>query len=433
MDDRAYRMPLADLPASVLAQILCHVARSDQTGLIEALKARGYATILSVLQSAPQFLAHVDTPTWLRMITDAPDYIPVARDVEEMRYKYRVHDLCDLVRRGGRTAPTARALLQRLRTSAGYADGSPHATLLDDGIAGRARRYPAVPDDTTGDRRLDFMHHVWNATSENHLRVYAREVAALRGQPVLRCNRVPNALQHADRCFCCACVHGPYGPIEVWDTRKVRHMRSAFQNFPEGQLDLAFWDTSRVTCMADMFANMTGKRVVRARRYGTSAEQPNARAVVGVVAGLSDWNTRSATDMSGMFHNCEWTPDVRRWLTSNVTDMSGMFACGSAPERGMCNPDVSRWDTGALENAESMFEGLRRFNCDLGRWDTRRLRVTTRMFRNAGMFDADISRWDMRSVTDADEMFDGCPISDARKPRTTSRARLAAKLALRMS
>lgn len=393
--DGEYRLPLLQLPSHVLAMILCNVARSDAQNLIEALKARGYGTILSVLESAPPFLAHVDTPTWVRMLTDAPSYTPVARDVAEMRYKYRVHDLCDLVRLGGRAAHTARALLERLRTSAGYADGSPQATLLDDGIAGRPRRYPAVPDTTRdGDgRRFDFMHHVWNATSALRLRTYAREVPNARHQQPL----------HAGNCFCRACVHGPYGPIEVWDTRKVRHMRSAFLNFPEGQLDLAIWDTSRVTCMADMFSNMTGRHV-----------------------GLRDWNTRSATDMSGMFSNCEWTPDVRSWVTSNVADMSAMFSCReSAPERGLCNPDVSKWDTGALENAEEMFMGLRRFNCDVSRWDTRRLRVTSRMFLNAGAFDADISRWDVRSVTDAEGMFDGCPIPDPHKPRTNRRARLA--------
>lgn len=410
MTDREDRMTLLKLPSHALAMILCNVARSDaQMGLIEALKARGFGTLLGVLASAPQFLAHVDTPTWLRMVTDAPTYAPVARDVAEMRYKFRVHDLCDLVRLAGRTAHTARAVLQRLRASGEYADGSPQATLLDDGIAGRPRRYPAVPAGAGDDR--SFMHQVWDATSELHLRVYARQV--------------PNARQphphHATSCSCRACVHGSYGPIEVWDTRKVRDMRSAFLTCSEGQqLDLAFWDTSRVTCMADMFRNMTGK--ARRVRPGRTARGGS------VVTGLRDWNTRSATDMSGMFHNCDWTPDVRNWVTSRVKNMSEMFSHAQADsDGGACNPDVSTWDTSALEIADRMFMGLRLFNCDLSRWDTRRLRDTTQMFQNAGAFDTDLSRWDMRSVTDAEGMFDECPISESRKPRTNRRARLAEK------
>jgi hypothetical protein len=57
-----------------------------------------------------------------------------------------------------------------------------------------------------------------------------------------------------------------------------------------------------------------------------------------------------------------------------------------------CNPDVRKWDTSALEDAESMFTGL-------------------------VLFDRDLSKWDTRSLTNANGMFDGCPITESHKPR----------------
>ena len=173
--------------------------------------------------------------------------------------------------------------------------------------------------------------------------------------------------------------------------------------------------------MNDMFLNMT---------------------TAWTVTGLRNWNTSSVSDMTRMFFNCDWTPDVEDWVTSSVRDAPSMFECkslvgrdepagpdggGHEPQRearGACNPDVSRWDTRALENAERMFRNLVQFNRDLSRWDTRRLRRASYMFVNARSFDADLSNWDMTSVrgaADVTRMFDGCPIPDSHKPRVTER------------
>ena len=387
MTSREYRMPLSELPVHVLTQILCSVAsesednwhrrRDDgaQMGLIEVLKARGYATILGVLAKAPRFLAYIDTPTWVRMATDAPNYAPIAADVGEMRYTFRVHDLCDLVRLNGRTAPSARALLQRLRTSGGYADGSPHATLLDDGIAGNPCRYPAVqvgyPDVRDG-YGYEFKRAVYEAV-----------------------------------------VNGDesHGPIEVWDTRAVGSMHGAFYCLCElPALDLAFWDTSRTTCMASMFED------------------------ADLVSGLRDWNTRSVTDMGKMFRNCVWTPDVKSWVTSRVTDMSWTFSYSlrasdtwrynadrmtvhgascrrivrnPKPGTATCNPDVSKWDVSAVDKADGMFAGAARFDGDVSRWDTRRLQWAEGMFSGASSFRSDIARWNTRNVDTMESMFRG--------------------------
>jgi hypothetical protein len=381
-----YRMPLSTLPGHVLAKILCDVAESEtQMGLVELLEARGYGTLLLFLNTAPRllnWLVYVNTRTWVRL-TAEPTFAPVARDVAEMLYTSRVHDLCDLVRLGGSTATTARALLQRLRDSGAYAAGSPQATLLDDGIAGNPQRYLPVPhmpgptvNPMTGVRGIDFQTLVYRS----------------------------------------ALVPEQYGPLEVWDTRNVTSMRSAFMPFPDTQraLDLAFWDTRKVLDMADMFLTTCRTR--------------------WTVAGLLNWNTSSVYDMSRMFFNCDWTPDVEDWVTSSVVDASSMFGCSSdsradyavpaAQDCGTCNPDVSRWDTRALENAEKMFMNLVHFNRDLSRWDVRRLRSASHMFLNARSFDADLGKWDMRSVDDVTGMFDGCPIPESHKPRVTERGRV---------
>ncbi len=369
MTSDQYRMPLAQLPVHVLTQILCSVAHSEaQMGLIEALKTRGYETILGVLAKAPRFLAYVDTPTWVRMATDVPNYAPIERDVGEMRYTYRVHDLCDLVRLDGHTAPSARALLQRLRTFGGYADGSPHAALLDDGIAGNPRRYPAV--------QVRYPH-----VQDGYGYAFQRAVY--------------EAVANGDEL---------HGPIEVWDTRAVRSMRGTFYCLCElPALDLAFWDTSRATCMSEMFED------------------------ADVVTGLRDWNTRSVVDMRKMFRNCVWTPDVKNWVTSSVTDMSWTFSYSlrasdmwrynanrisgrrrlrtPVPGTSACNPDVSKWDVSALTNANSMFAGAARFDGDVSRWDTRRLQSAESMFSGASSFRSDIARWNTRNVETMDSMF----------------------------
>lgn len=386
-----YRMPLSHLPGHVLAKILCDVAESEtETGLVELLEARGYGTLLLFRNSSPHllnWLAYVNTRTWVRLVAETT-VVPVARDVQEMRYTSRVHDLCDLVRLGGRIAATARELLQRLRDSGAYAQGSPQATLLDDGIAGNPQRYPPVPR-AAGPRDPRF------------------SVIVMR-----------SAYQHNG---------GPYGPVDVWDTRNVTNMSGAFflargMHLPGGilsiqprALDLAFWDTRRVTDMRHMFLSMAT-----------------------TCTGLRNWNTSSVLDMSHMFFDCEWTPDVGDWVTSRVRDASSMFASKSLvgrdepagherdAARGTCNPDVSRWDTRALENAEKMFMNLVQFNRDLSRWDTRRLRRAPRMFLNARSFYSDLSKWDMasvRSATDVAGMFEGCPIAESCKPHVTERGR----------
>jgi hypothetical protein len=99
-----------------------------------------------------------------------------------------------------------------------------------------------------------------------------------------------------------------YGPIEVWDTRRVVAMTAAFYE-TDVPVDLSLWDTSSVTNMNYMFAESKSQLV-----------------------GLERWNTSRVTSMLGMFYGTEFAGDIGSWDTHAVVrrrEKETRFSVGS--------------------------------------------------------------------------------------------------------
>ena len=119
------------------------------------------------------------------------------------------------------------------------------------------------------------------------------------------------------------------------------------------------------------------------------------------IPGISDWNTSSIIDMSGMFAGASsFNGDLSLWNTSGVTDMSAMFTGAIS-----FNSDLSLWNTSSVTNMYAMFRSATGFTSDLSLWNTSFVTDMSYMFSGATGFNGDISNWNVSNVYTMDSMF----------------------------
>jgi surface protein len=94
---------------------------------------------------------------------------------------------------------------------------------------------------------------------------------------------------------------------------------------------------------------------------------------------VANWNTGKVTDMSGMFAGTTSlnSLDVSRWNTSNVTTMGSMFLNSNK----MTTLDVSNWDTSKVGDMDYLFSQMSNLQTlDLSKWDTSSVQSMREMF-----------------------------------------------------
>ena len=147
-------------------------------------------------------------------------------------------------------------------------------------------------------------------------------------------------------------------------------------------IELSGFDTRSVTNMQGMFRN-TGL---------TSLD-------------LSSFNTENVTDMSGMFYDVKnlTNLDLTPLNTSNVTDMHYMFTNMSS----LTSLNLSRINTSKVTNMDSMFWGVKNLpTLDLSKFDTRNVTNMSMMFIFAEKItNLDLSSFDTSKVTTMSDMF----------------------------
>ena len=156
-------------------------------------------------------------------------------------------------------------------------------------------------------------------------------------------------------------------------------------------LDLSNLDTSSVTNMSGMFSDCN------------SLTELN----------LSNFDTSKVTDMSYMFRNCRGLTElnISNFDTSRVTDMGVMFAyCNSLTEL-----NISNFDTSNVTNMSSMFSdcyGLTEL--DLSNFDTSKVRAMVCMFFGcSGLKEITVGcNWTTENVINAIYMFYGAGVSE---------------------
>lgn len=94
------------------------------------------------------------------------------------------------------------------------------------------------------------------------------------------------------------------------------------------------------------------------------------------------------------------------WNTRSVTDMPGIFAFAGAFDQ-----DIGGWNVREVRDMSAMFEGALAFSRDIGSWDVRNVTSMANMFADASSFDQDLGRWNVSAVTAMSGMFEGSGMS----------------------
>ncbi len=125
----------------------------------------------------------------------------------------------------------------------------------------------------------------------------------------------------------------------------------------------------------------------------------------GEIQSLSHINTSNVTDMSHMFANVKNTdPSIETWSTSNVTKMVSMF------DSSNMNPDVSRWDVSNVTDMSKMFANATKANPDLSGWRPRSLSNMSEMFQGASsMVEINLISWGRIANVEASGAFLNLP------------------------
>ena len=161
-----------------------------------------------------------------------------------------------------------------------------------------------------------------------------------------------------------------------------------YRPFPEGikdikDLDLSNFDTSNVTDMSIMFANMFSLTSLN----------------------LSNFDTSKVTDMSVMFNNMHslTSLNLSNFDTSKVTDMNYMFAGVSK----LTSLNLSNFDTYNVTNMRAMFYNMSKLtSLDLSNFNTSKVTNMSYMFYNmSSLTSLNLSNFDTSKVTDMNYMF----------------------------
>ncbi|WEV64059.1 BspA family leucine-rich repeat surface protein [Bifidobacterium sp. ESL0732] len=126
---------------------------------------------------------------------------------------------------------------------------------------------------------------------------------------------------------------------------------------------------------------------------------------------VSDWNTDSATSMSGMFEKdsaLTSLPGTQNWTTSSVTNMGGMFGGDTV----LTDLNVTGWVMTSLTNTSWMFNSCPALTVitGIGGWHTPALTTTYSMFDgDTALTHLDLSGWHATLTGDDNRMFANCP------------------------
>ena len=175
--------------------------------------------------------------------------------------------------------------------------------------------------------------------------------------------------------------------LDNWNTKSATDMSYMFTYDDNlNSLDLSKFDTSQVTTFKAMFAGC---------------------AKLASIAGLNNWNTKSATDMSSMFtydDNLN-SLDLSKFDTSQVTTFKAMFA-GCAKLASIAG--LNNWNTKSATDMSSMFTYDDNLNSlDLSKFDTSQVTTFKAMFAGCAKLAsiAGLNNWNTKSATDMSSMF----------------------------
>ncbi|CAK9089937.1 unnamed protein product, partial [Durusdinium trenchii] len=117
---------------------------------------------------------------------------------------------------------------------------------------------------------------------------------------------------------------------------------------------------------------------------------------------IGAWETGNVQDMNSMFYNAaKFNQPIGSWNTSAVTDMSFLFYGASSFDQ-----PVGGWDTSNVRSMRLMFHFSDKFNQPIGSWNTSCVMDMTAMFTATDSFNQPIGGWDTSRVNYMSGMFE---------------------------
>lgn len=151
-------------------------------------------------------------------------------------------------------------------------------------------------------------------------------------------------------------------------------------------IDVSCIDTSEMTSMANMFADMTTATTID----------------------VGGFNTSKVTNMNGMFGNCVscTTIDVSGFNTSNVKNVFAMFNSCNA----LITLDVSNFDVSKVDNMGKMFIHCKALQAlDVSKWNTSQVVSMFYLFYNCQTLTTlDLSNFDLTNTKQIDGILGMC-------------------------
>ena len=125
---------------------------------------------------------------------------------------------------------------------------------------------------------------------------------------------------------------------------------------------------------------------------------------------MAAWDVSEVTNMAELFKNKRtFDVDIGDWDVSEVTNMTDMFYGAK-----FFNRNLDKWDTSKVGNMDRMFFNAHEFNGIVNPWDIASVTSLKQMFYNARRFSDDITGWSYSNDIDFAHMMTGADIFHAR-------------------
>ena len=200
--------------------------------------------------------------------------------------------------------------------------------------------------------------------------------------------------------------------VSGFNTSKVTDMYAMFdQSGVIEELNLSNFDTSNVTNMGYMFFGSAKIRKLDLTNFDTSKVTNmygmfEAMTDVGEIKFGTNFNTRNVTNMGRMFSRASSIQqlDLSHFNTVNVTAMNDMFSLMTSLTQINFG---ANFDTSNVTDMTGMFyQSTSLVNLDLSHFNTRKVKSMNSMFSQmSGLTILDISNFETPSLEDAGSMF----------------------------
>ena len=200
--------------------------------------------------------------------------------------------------------------------------------------------------------------------------------------------------------------------VSGFNTSKVTDMYAMFdQSGVIEELNLSNFDTSNVTNMGYMFFGSAKIRKLDLTNFDTSKVTNmygmfEAMTDVGEIKFGTNFNTRNVTNMGRMFSRTSSIQqlDLSHFNTGNVTAMNDMFSLMTSLTQINFG---ANFDTSNVTDMTGMFyQSTSLVNLDLSHFNTRKVKSMNSMFSQmSGLTILDISNFETPSLEDAGSMF----------------------------